>query len=248
MSCARLDELLSQTPSADALAHAKGCAECGPARAAWVAMQGEVPSGAALQAVQAAARAELRAQPRARSWTTDALIVVGLNAAIVVLASVALRTPLLHPDWTLARWGIAAALAAIVAAGGWAAVRPGARGLRLAALGLAGLGALAVGLGGSGLSGGRPFGSGVACALTEVVVSGAPFLVALWVTSRFAFDFTRAIVAGISVGATGMLVLHLHCLNGAVDHLFVFHVLPWFVIGLGAAALRRIAPTRSFAP
>lgn len=247
MKCPRIDELLKEAPTADALAHAKTCQECGPARAAWDAMNGAAASTASLQKARDAARAELKVQPKSRKWWVDATFLLGVNLAVAILASSLLSVRAFQPESQLSRWGISAALFTMMIVGAWAAVRPGAHLLRIVLLVIAAAGAIWVGIGGSGLSGDRPFSSGIACALTEAAVCFAPLLVVLWITSRFAFEPTRAIVGGLSVGATGMFVLHFHCANGSAEHLFTFHVLPWLVVGLGTLAIRRMLPSRSFA-
>ena len=246
--CQRVDEVLCEAPTAQALAHAKTCEVCGPARAAWDAMKGEPASSASLEKFGEASRAELRAHPRARRWWVDALLLLAVNVGVAGLAASMMSAPAGRPESAVSRWGIAAALVTLMSAGAWATVRSGAKLLRFAVLGIAGAGALWVGLGGSGLSGDRPFGAGVACAITESVISALPLMIAMWITSRFAWDLTRAIVGGVSVGATGIFVLHLHCVNGAPEHLFTFHVLPWMAVALAAVVIRRMLPSRSYAP
>jgi hypothetical protein len=247
VDCQRVDEVLCEAPTEQALAHAKGCSVCGPARAAWNAMDSEAASSGSLEKIREASHAELRAHPKPRPWWIDALILVAMNVGAAALAG-AVMSAATRPESAVARWGIAAALIALMGAGAWATVRPGAQLLRFAVLGIAGAGALWIGLGGSGLSGDRPFGSGVGCAITEGVICVAPLLIAMWITSRFAWDLTRAIVGGVSAGATGIFVLHLHCPNGASEHLFAFHVLPWMLVAVAAVVIRRQLPTRSYAP
>lgn len=246
MRCARVDEVLCESPTADALAHAKTCADCGPARAAWDAMGGAPASGgSSLEKAREAARAELKAVPKARNWWVDGLMLIAINFGIVGLGALVLKTPMPNPESPMSRWGIETTLLCLMGLGTLAAVRPGARPLRFAMLAIAAIGAIWVCLGGSGLS---AEGSGIACAVTESVVCIVPLLVALWITSRFAYDLTRALVGGLSVGATGMLVLHFHCLNGTVEHLVMFHVLPWGAVAVAAVAVRRMLPSRSYAP
>lgn len=244
MTCPRLDEVLTEAPAAGALAHAQGCAECGPARAAWDALNGSAGPSGSLEKIRAAARAELKAQPRARRWWADAATLLAINLGVAVVAASMMTAPPGPAQSPLSRWGIGAALLLLIIAGAWAAVRPAARPLRLSVLAIAVLGAIGVGVGGSGVGDA----AGFPCALTEALVSLVPLAVAGWITSRFAWDLTRALVAGASVGASGLFVLHLHCANGTSAHLFAFHVLPWALVVLGAAAVRRGLPSRSYAP
>src|SRR2546423_681929 len=104
----------------------------------------------------------------------------------------------------------------------------------------------AVGIAGSGLDDPRPFATaGMACVSTEIALSAVPVAFALWLLARStAFSPMRALVVGLAGGATGMVALHIHCPIGTPEHLFVFHVLPWVLIALGAVAVRRRLPTR----
>lgn len=243
MTCARLDEVLNNSPSADALAHAQTCPECGPARAAWNAMGGRAESERPVAALRAAALAELRAHPTVWRWWWDVLVLLAIDFAIATGALALLNTT----QATGANPAVAAVLVALMVVGAWAAIHPGAHVVRLSVVALAALAAMWVGLGGSGVAPDRPFDGGAGCAAMEAGLSVVPLLVVLWATSRFAWDLTRALVGGLSVGATGMFVLHLHCGDGSAAHLFAFHVLPWLAIGASAAVLRRAVPTRAFA-
>lgn len=241
MTCARLDELLSPGPSAAALAHAKGCAECGPARAAWDAMSGSAETSALVTRLRDAARAELEAHPKARRWWVDALGLLALNAAVAGGALSMMTVREVGPGG----WAIVALLGVLMGAGSWAAVRPGAGLLRLAMIAIALAAAVWAAVDGSGVGG--PFASGVGCAVTEAALSLVPMAAALFAMSRFAFDGTRALVGGLSVGATGVLVLHLHCVDGTAEHLLAFHAVPWALVAVAALMIRRKLPSRSFA-
>ncbi len=247
MTCTRLDEVLREDASAAALAHATTCPTCGPARAAWNKMNGPAESARPLDAIREAARAELKKQPKSQPWWVDAATLLAVNLVVFGLAMSLMSHPLRHPESPVMRWGNAAALLVLLMAGAWFAIRPGGRTARLAMLVLAALGAIGVSLGGSGDAGARPFASGLGCAATEVVVSLLPVIAAVGLTRKFAFDLTRTIAGGLSVGATGMLVLHLHCVNGAAAHLFVFHVMAWAVVAAGVVLARRLTPSRSYA-
>lgn len=250
MTCARLEEVLVQTPSADALAHAKTCATCGPARAAWDAMEpaqkptapGEI-SASGLKLLKQSAQEELKAHPKAHAWWWDVLVLLAVDFGIVTTGLALLNLAQAQS----ANHGITALLVALMALGAWAAIRPGAHVVRLGVVACAALAAMWAGLGGSGLAPDRPFGNGVGCAATEAGLAVVPLAAVLWATTRFAFDFWRALVGGISVGAAGMLVLHVHCGDGSAAHLFAFHVAPWLVISGAAALLRRALPSKSYA-
>ncbi len=234
-------------PSAEALAHANGCLTCGPARAAWDAMKGAPASSAGLATMHEFARAELRSKPKPRMWWVDAGVLLGINLAVAAIAASVFGIAPVGTHPPVSAWGIAAALVGLMGFGSWAAVRPGARSLRTVTLGIAGLAAAWIFVGGSGIGDGRLFSAGIGCALISLGVCLVPLLVGLWVTSRFAFDVTRAISAGASVGATGMFVLHLHCANGTASHLLTFHVLSWVAVTLTALVIRRALPSRSYA-
>lgn len=246
--CQRVDEVLCDAPTEQALTHAKTCEVCGPARAAWNAMTGEAAPSASLEKIREASRAELRSHPRARKWWVDSLILLAINLGVASLAAAVMSAPPVVTHSQLSRWGIAVALVALMIAGAWATVRPGAKLLRSTVLGLAGAGAVWVGLGGLGMSGARPFSAGVGCAITESVICVVPLLIVLWMTSRFAWDLGRSIVGGVSAGATGIFVLHFHCPNGAADHLFTFHVVPWVIVAVAGVLIRSRLRSRSYAP
>ena len=100
----------------------------------------------------------------------------------------------------------------------------------------------------SGFDPGTPFLGGVGCGLSELAASAVPAGVSLWVLSRFAPDVLRTVVAGLAAGAGGLLTLHLHCPNGTLGHLVVFHVVPWVLVSLLAVGIRRWLPSASWAP
>lgn len=250
MSCARLDEVLSPTPSAEALTHAKTCEECGPARAAWNALgrSTPAPATAALEEARLAALQELKEHPKARAWWTDALALVAVNLGVTAGVSSLLTWSLTQHSSPVMRWSVAGALVAIIVLGAWGAVRPGAQGLRIATVALVVMVAMWASLGSSGFAPEAPFISGLGCTRLELMMAIIPLPVALWATSRFARDSLRSLAAGASVGATGMLVLHLYCPNGTFEHLLLFHLLPWALVALLAVGIRRRVPTHSYAP
>jgi hypothetical protein len=143
---------------------------------------------------------------------------------------------------------VAALLGAVLALFGVLAVRPGGRTSRWVALtGVMATGVWAV-LAGSGATPGYGFWSGASCALTECLVSVVPMAAAAVLLTRFSFDLGRALLGGAAAGAGGMLALHLHCPNGTMSHLLVFHVLPWFLLAFVLAGVRMALPSKSAAP
>ena len=249
MTCARLEEVLSADASADALAHAKTCPECGPARAAWVGMGTLAPpTPEALAAARKLALDELTEHPRARAWWVDALVLFAVNLGVATVALSLVSWNQVQHDSPLMRWGVAAGLLALIAVGSWSAIQPGVPVARLSTLAFAALLMMWAGLSGSGVGPSGPLLDGKGCAGMEALFAVLPLGVALWVTSRFAFDTGRALVGGASVGATGALVLHLHCANGTTAHLMLFHVVPWLLLAVATLAVRRLLPSRSWAP
>ena len=249
MTCPRLEEVLTATPSAEALGHAKTCADCGPARAAWEGMgSAQWVALGTLDRARALALAELQEHPTARPWWADALALFAVNMAIATVASSLYEWRQVQHDSPIMRWGVALGLLVLIAVGAWAAIQPGVPLLRVGTLAFAAMVTMWAGLGGSGVGPSGPLLSGSGCAVVEVALATLPLAVALWATSRFAFDVTRALTGGASVGATGMLVLHLHCPNGTTAHLLAFHVAPWLLMVLATLALRRMMPSRSYAP
>jgi hypothetical protein len=125
------------------------------------------------------------------------------------------------------------------------AVVPGRRGARLALrIGVAACFALTL----AAASGFDPGAGDVSCALVEAAVALAPLVVALGVLSGFQFDFTRAVAAGAAAMSGGVLAVHLHCPNGTLPHVGMFHLAPIAVLAVAAAGLRWLLPTRSHAP
>lgn len=228
--CARLPEVLAEHPSADALAHAEACPTC----------RAERPVRPSLAD---AARAELKRSPRVRPWWWDVAALLGVD---LVLGALALALVGLTQGASANR-AVAVGLVAVVVLGAWAAVSPRAFGLRYAVAGLSVAVALGVGLGGSGVPNAGPFLQGAGCALVEGMLTVVPLALLLFVTSRFVFSPWRAIAGGLSVGATGLLVLHLHCGDGSASHLFAFHLAPWLFMASAAVLLRLSSPPRSFA-
>jgi hypothetical protein len=201
-----------------------------------------------LEAIRAAAQAELASAPRVRPWWLDALVLVVVNVGIGV-GLMAFLTPHLQQHTSLVlRWAGAAGLLTIASGGAVAAIRPGARSLRLGMVGLAIGSALVLLAAASGLDGGKSFFGGAGCGALEGAYSVVPVVVSTFVLSRFAPDVLRTLVAGLSAGAGGLVGLHLHCENGALSHLVGFHLVPWALVSVVALGVRRLVGSASYAP
>jgi hypothetical protein len=201
-----------------------------------------------LEAIRRAAQAELGRSPRVRPWWLDALLLVGVNAVCGLGWSAFFTFNLVQHTGPLARAVGAAGLMAVALGGAVAAVRPGARPLRVLLVSLAvGTGVVLLAAA-SGADPGMPFLGGMGCGLSELAASVVPLGVSAWVLTRFAPDTLRTVVAGLAAGAGGLVTLHLHCTNGTLGHLVVFHLAPWVLVALAAVALRRVLPSATWAP
>lgn len=194
-----------------------------------------------------AARAELAANPAVRPWWRDAALLLGVNVLTAAGALAALK-PVESPGEPMVRFGVAAILFVVLTLGALVAIRPGARSLRGVFLAGVVVAVVAAVFGGDGVESTRPFARGIGCAVTECLLSIPTLGVALLVLSRFAASPMRTIAAGAASAAAGVLVLHLHCPIGTVDHLAVFHVLPWLALVGLVLLVRRAVPTKSHAP
>lgn len=202
----------------------------------------------ALQALARAAREELAAKPKVRRWWVDALVVLGLNLVMGVGAAAALTwSDSQHASMTM-RMVVVGAWLAVMAAGSVLWMRPGpatARWLVGGAFLLAS--ALAIG-GASGFDPGSPFFSGMRCAFTECAVGLVPVTVVLALSTRFAARASHVFTGALAAGAGGALALHLHCSNGTVAHIAVFHLLPAVLLAGLAVLIRRALRPSTFAP
>jgi hypothetical protein len=144
---------------------------------------------------------------------------------------------------------VAVPVVAVIAVGAVFAVKPGARAGLMSALVLAVVAAAALIVGGSTATDARPFlGRGIPCLRTELAIAVIPSAAAIAVLSRFAYNPLRILVGALSGGATGLVVLHLHCPIGTAAHVGVFHVLPWMAAAGIAVLIRSRVASRSFAP
>ncbi len=205
-------------------------------------------SDEALQALAGAAREELAAHPRPRPWWADGLVLLGLNLVMGVGASAALSwSELQHSSMTM-RWVVAMAWLVVLAVGSVLWMRPGARSAQwvvAASFMLASL--LAVG-GASGFDPGAPFLTGLSCAFFECGLAVIPVSVLLLLSTRFAATPSHVFAGALASASAGALALHLHCSNGTVAHVTVFHLLPGVVLASFAVLVRHFMRPKTFVP
>jgi hypothetical protein len=108
--------------------------------------------------------------------------------------------------------------------------------------------ALAVVLGGSGAAAKGLLAGCLSCTRAHLLLSALPLVAALVLLRRSAYHPARALAAGLSAGAVGLLLLHLHCPNGGVAHLALSHVAPWLLVGGLAVLVRSRLSSRTYAP
>ncbi|HSP78819.1 MAG TPA: NrsF family protein [Myxococcaceae bacterium] len=252
--CSRVLDSLGEPLSAELEAHVAGCAECRELVEGFGALEGlGGPRGAEVPALERAreeALKELAAHPRATPWWREVAVLVGVYALVTVLGALVLtRVGLVGntaSTWVLA--GLAVLLLVAMVGGAVVALAP----MRKAAWGLVGTSAAVVGLsvvlGGSGLVA-RGFLAGcLGCARAHMMLSTLPLVAALVLLRRSAYHPARAVAAGLSGGAVGLLLLHLHCPDGSTAHLALSHVGPWLLLGGLTLLVRARLSTRSHAP
>ncbi len=201
-----------------------------------------------LEAIRAAAHAELASSPKVRPWWLDALALVVVNVGIGVGLMGFLTPHLVQHGSVVLRWVGALGLLTIAIGGAVAAIRPGSRSMRLGVVGLAVGSALVLLAAASGLEGSATFFGGAGCGVLECAYSVVPVVISTFALSRFAPDVLRTMVAGLSAGAGGLVGLHLHCPNGSLSHLAVFHLIPWLLVSAVAVGARRLVGSSSYAP
>ena len=205
-------------------------------------------SEAALQRLSKAAHDELAAHPKARPWWMDGLTVLALNLVMGVGASAAMTwSDLQHASMTM-RSVIVIGWLVVMAVGSVLWLKPGGRMGRWLVAGGFGVTSLLAIAGASGFDPGGPFFRGMGCAFTECALATIPVAVVLALSTRFAASASHLFVGGLAAGSAGALALHLHCTNGTVAHLVMFHLLPAVVLGGLAALLHRFLRPRAFVP
>jgi Negative regulator of sigma F len=191
---------------------------------------------------------EEAARPVRRWWVAGLALALGN----LVLAAAAIRV--LEPwNWgvsTSPHWlflGAAFLLGALVTLGSVWALSPARRWLS-GAVALAFAAPLVVLLAADGRVANLRFSDGINCLFTVVVLSLLPLAGGAWLLTQSVEAPARAFVVGLISAGVGLLVLQFHCADGASSHLLVFHLLPWAALGFASVLLRRLLPTRSYAP
>ena len=250
--CGRVLERLGEPMTPELSTHLRECERCRAVVSAFEAMP-QLTRQAPVHHSSVVARAlsDVASHPRARPWWRDGLLAVGVNAVIFVAALLTLTRRQVVGNLAPAPivWTIAVVLSLLAVAGPIISLAPRRRPLRSGVLAFLPLLALAVGLSGSGV---EPHAglikAGLPCLIAETIASLVPAVFALWAITGSAFQAQRAVIAGMSAGAVGLLVLHLHCGNGSAAHLLLFHVLPWVALVAVVVGIRSRLPSRSFAP
>ncbi|PTL84094.1 NrsF family protein [Vitiosangium sp. GDMCC 1.1324] len=254
--CTRVLDSLGQPLPPELTTHVASCAECRALLEGFGALEG-IPTPAqaaaaepALESVRAQALQELAAHPKATPWWREVLVLVGVYAGMTALGAMVLSQVGLFRN--AASMGVVVGLAALVlmmmVGGAVVALAPS----RQVAWGLVGTStavvALSVVLGGSGLAGMGFLAGLIGCVRVHMLLSALPLLAALVMLRRSAYHPARAVAAGLSAGAVGLLLLHMHCPNGSTVHLAAAHVGPWLLLGGLALLVRSRLPTNNHAP
>ena len=249
--CTRVLETLGEPLTPELKAHVGSCAPCQALLEGFDALPSSpTPSAPALESVRARALEELAAHPKATPWWHELLVLLGVYAGMTAVGALALRRVGLFnnaaPPEVVA--ALAALLALVMVGGAVVALAPTRRmawslvGTSMAVV------VLAVVLGGSGVAA-KSFLSGlIGCTRTSFLLSALPLVAAVVMLRRSAFSPARAVAAGLSAGAVGLLLLHVHCPDGSAAHLAAAHLGPWLLLGALALFVRSSLPTYNHAP
>jgi hypothetical protein len=244
-------ERLGQPPDAETSAHLSGCEHCRSVTSAFNALspaqRPELPPDG--KGTLESELARVAGRPSTPWWRQalggGVLNLMTFVAGLWLLGGARLANAAPLP----VVWTIGIALGFLAVAGPIISLAPRRRSLRNGLLVALPLVAVAIGFGGSGVdAGGNWVKAGIPCFTAEVLFSVAPIAFVLWALTGAAFHWGRAVIAAMSAGAVGLLVLHIHCHIGSPSHLLVFHVLPWLALVAVAAVVRSRLPSRSFAP
>ncbi len=253
--CTHVLDSLGQPLPPELAAHVASCAECRALVEGFGALE-DVGAPAppmpepALQRVRSRTHEELAAHPKPTPWWREVLVLVGVYMGMTALGALAL-TPL-GLMLNSAAPGVVAGLAVLVllamVGGAVVALAP----VRHVAWSLMGtctaVVALAVVLGGSGLAVKSFLAGAIGCMRTHMLLSALPLVAALVMLRRSAYHPARSVAAGLSAGAVGLLLLHVHCPDGSAAHLAASHVGPWLLLGGLALLVRSRLPTYNHAP
>lgn len=253
--CTRVLDGLGQPLAPELAAHVASCAECGALVEGFGALEdmgaptakGTVP---ALEPVRARALEELAAHPRATPWWREVLVLVGVYMGMTALGAMALAPMglLKNPAPAGVVAGLTVLVLLVMMGGAMVALAPGRR----VAWSLVGtctaVVALSVVLGGSGLAVKGFLAGLLGCMRAHMLLSTLPLLSALVLLRRSAYHPARAVAAGLSAGAVGLLLLHVHCPDGSAAHLAASHVGPWLLLGALALLVRSRLPSHNHAP
>ncbi|MFY0528714.1 DUF1109 domain-containing protein [Archangium gephyra] len=230
------------------------CAECRPLVEGFGALEDLAPApklaAPAMERVRTRTHEELAAHPKPLPWWREVLVLMGVYVGLTALGALAL-TPL-GLVLNSAPPGVVVGLSLLVlltmVGGAVVALAP----VRQVAWSLIGLCtavvALSVVLGGSGLAVKGFLAGAIGCVRTHMLLSALPLLSALVMLRRSAYHPARAVAAGLSAGAVGLLLLHVHCPDGSAAHLAASHVGPWLLLGGLALLVRSRLPTYNHAP
>jgi hypothetical protein len=201
-----------------------------------------------LEQIRAAAIAELRRRPVAPSWSADAarLVMVNVGITLLLVAGIALLQEAYSGQ--LWRWLGAVLLVAIIIGGGVLAVFPGGKRLQLGMLALAGAAIPVLILGTTNTDADAPFFANALCALAEVAVALVPAVATALVLRRFSYQPRRALLGGLSAGATGVLVLHFTCDVDQWQHVLAFHIAPCVLVAAVLVWVRSRLASQTFVP
>jgi len=252
--CSRVLDSLGHPLPPELAAHVASCPECRPLVEGFGALGNLAPAPKmpepAMQRVRTRTQEELAAQPIPTPWWREVLVLVGVFVGLTALGALAL-TPLglvLNSAPPGVVVGLSLLVLLAVVGGAVVALAP----VRQVAWSLMGLCtavvALSVVLGGSGLAVKSFLAGAIGCVKTHMLLSALPLLSALVMLRRSAYHPARAVAAGLSAGAVGLLLLHVHCPDGSAAHLAASHVGPWLLLGGLALLVRSRLPTSNHAP
>ncbi len=198
-----------------------------------------------LEAVRAAARAELRGGKPVAPWPKQLAALLGIVGGIAVGAAGVLLASGQTTASVIAGHGAQVlTLMAVAVVAGIAALRPNSPGRWIAmaagAVGAASLVFLRV-------PGGPESPTPWMCTVSHLGAGLVPVVVAVMLLRGSARSVTKALLAGIAAGCTGALLGELGCEQSAL-HVAIWHLGAWaLVIAATVAVSRRIKP-RSYAP